>query len=452
MADPPVAVFSAGPGQMAEATITADPARPGHLAAAADPYLGPVRILVATSNDGGATWSEPITILPDGFAKSYDPSLAFDASGDLLVVGGASGRGAPHCQVGSAIFLARVQEGDATYTLVRDARADLAYVDRPAFAVANHRDRQAYVTWTESSDAGTECLGIPNRSATMLARLSKEGTVSDTRPVPSSGLAAPFGSAIAVSAGGVLNVAVVERDNQGGSRLVVVRSPDGGTTLGDPVVVANGPEVPQSMSGLGGLIAPIPGLAAAEDGRVAVAWSTGRTYGAATSVFEASPRGAWTPLELPEDGITTLFPSLTYDPSGRLWFLVARANGAKLDYELRSRDATWSDTTKLGGGPASGFTEIGESLGLASTAGSVVAAFPVDGSPASTLEAARLVLPARSTTTTTARQSSSTSRDLVPSKPGNDGGLRSLALGASVVAALGAAGAGAFLVRRSRRR
>ncbi|MDQ6910345.1 MAG: glycoside hydrolase, partial [Actinomycetota bacterium] len=252
VADPPVVVFSAGPGAMAEATITADPARPGHLAAAADPYLGPVRILVATSNDGGATWSEPVTILPDGFAKSYDPSLAFDASGDLLVVGGASGRGAAHCQVGSAIFLARVQARGTSYTLVRDGRADLAYVDRPAFAMANQRDGQAYVTWTESSGAGAECLGVPNRSTTMLARLSRGGSVADTRPIPSSGLAAPFGSAIAVSAGRVVNVAVIERDNEGGSRLVVVRSRDGGTTLENPVVVANGPDVDPSMSGLGG--------------------------------------------------------------------------------------------------------------------------------------------------------------------------------------------------------
>jgi len=262
---------------------------------------------------------------------------------------------------------------------------------------------------------------------------------------------APFGSAIAVSAHAVVNVVVAEHDNHGDSRLVLVRSPDGGTTLEDPVVIDSGTDTPESITGLGGFIAPIPGVAAAEDGRVAVAWNTGRPDGAATTVFEASSGGAWQPLALPDEGVTTLFPSLAYDGSGRLWLLVGRAGDGTLDYELRSRGTAWSDATRLGGGPASAFIEIGESLGLVSTATSVVAAFPVDSASASSLEvaAAPVAPPVRPTT---ASVQPPTSQGRVASTPRKGKRLMPYMLAAGVMAVLGAAGAGTFLLRRSRHR
>jgi hypothetical protein len=255
---------------------------------------------------------------------------------------------------------------------------------------------------------------------------------------------------MAVSRDGVLYVVVVEHSGDGDGRLVVVRSHDRGTTLEPPVVVDRGPDVAESIKGLGGFIAPLPAVATSADGSVAVSWSTGRPGGAVTSVFETSPGGTWRHLTFPDDGVTTLFPALAYDISGRLWLLVGRASDGILDYELRSRGTDWSEPVKLGGGAASRFIEIGEALGLVSTPTAVIAAFPIDSSSSSSIVISRSALPSPPTTTTGPHASTYPGHE--PQNPAGENDRQPYLVGGAVLAVASAAGTGLFLLSRSRRR
>ncbi len=378
--------LNAPPGAMAEATIAADAAHPGHLAAAADPYLDPVRIVVVLSDDAGATWSPPITVIPDGYAKSYDPALAFDNDGSVVVVGGASGQGAPHCQPASSIFVATVSGDQIGYDVIRDTRDDAAYVDRPGLAVKASGAVRTFVTWTESRGVAPECRATPLRSTIMLARLDAARKVLDVHALPPGGLGAPFGATMALSANGTLDVAVGDHGN-GSGRLVVVTSSDEGATMSPPFVVDEGPDVPLTVPGIGGVVTPVPSIATG-GGRVAVAWNKEGPSGTEAAVFDSGGGDEWHALGSPSPELPEILPTLTYDRTGHLWSLVGRPADGQVNYTLYRMDDAWGPGVSVGGGPSTGFPEIGEGFGLVSTGDQVVAAVPIDGPTGSSLSIA----------------------------------------------------------------
>jgi len=432
---------------MAEATITADPRRPSHLAAAADPYLNPVRIMVVVSDDGGATWSPPITVVPDGYSKSYDPALAFDNDGSVVVVGGASQQGAPHCQPASAIFVATVKSDRVGYDVIRDTRNDGAYVDRPGLAVKASGAVRAFVTWTESQGSSPECRATPLHSTIMLARLGAARTVMDIQALPSGGLGAPFGATMALGADGALNIAVGDHDGVGNSRLVVLASSDEGATMSAPIVVDEGPDIALVVADIGGVVTPVPSIVTG-GGRVAAAWTKQGPFGPAVAVFDSTGGGLWRPLGSPSPESPALLPTLTYDRGGRLWLLVARPGDGQVDYKLYGREEMWGAGVSVGGGPSAGFPEIGEGFGLVSTDTQMVAAVPVDGPTASSLSIARLSTPAPASPDPLPSPSA-----LTPPASGADRrppwsrGLLAVGLAAAVLSV-----AGATVVARARRR
>ena len=382
-----VAARHAGPHQMAEATIAFDPDDERHLVAGADPYLAPVRIALTESKDGGGSWLPRTDILPEGFAKSYDPSVAVDRNGRVVVVGGASGVGATHCQPGSAIFLATLEGGVARYQLVRDARPDGAYVDRPRFASDAAREGTRYVTWTESSGPGASCLGTPLRSTTMFTRSHPDGSVDPPRALPGTGIPAPFGTALAVGDGGVLTIVVAEFDPGRLQRVVVYTSVDQGATITGPVVVGEGPPVPSQIPQLGGFTAPLPTVAAGPTGRLAVAWTERADPGGFRArVMENRTGRNWQDVSPPGTG-TDLYSTLTYDRQGTLWLLTAAPDNGKVEFRLRSRGPLgWSEPVVVGAGTAGGYVELGQFLGLSASGRSVATAVPVDGPGGSTLQ------------------------------------------------------------------
>jgi len=444
-----VSALNAPPGAMGEATITADPARPSHLAAAADPYLNPVRIMVVLSDDGGATWSPPITVVPDGYAKSYDPALAFDNDGGVVVVGGASQQGAPHCQPASAIFVATIKGDRIGYDVIRDTRTDGAYVDRPALAVKASGAVRAFVTWTESQGFSPECRATPLRSTIMLARLDAARTVVDVNALPSGGLGAPFGATMALGADGALNIAVGDHDGLGNSRLVVLVTRDEGATMSAPIVVDEGPDVALAVADIGGVVTPVPSIATGR-GRVAAAWTKQGPSGPEVAVFDSPDGGLWHPLGSPSPGSPELLPALTYDRGNQLWLLVARPGAGQVDYKLYDRDNAWGPGVSLGGGPSVGFSEIGEGFGLVSTSTQVVAAVPVDGPTASSLSIARLSTPPSPAPTREPAPSPSAPTPAASGAgrpPRRSRGLLAVGLAAAVVSV-----AGATVVARALRR
>jgi hypothetical protein len=399
------------PHRMAEPAAAVDKAGPRRIVVAADPYRQPIRIVVAMSANGGATWGRPVPVLPAGFGKSYDPTLAFAPDGAVLVAGGASAAGRPNCQPGSAIFLARLGPGGIRYVLVRSARRPSSYADRPAMAL-DRRSGRAYLTWTESTGTGAECQGMPARSVTMLAAVNPDGTVSKARTLPSSGLPAPFGSAPAVDASGVLHVAVRERaPSQDLERLVVLSSADGGASFGQPVVLGQGTLVPPRLAGLGGLLASVPSISASPDGRVAVAWSASTPAGPRTLVAERTPQGRWRRITLPAaTAAAGLWPTITFGSDATCYLLGAQLGRAgTLRFVLSARRTDrWQAPVTLGSGPAGGYQEVGELLGLGAAAGTVVATVPLDGAERSRLLVWRRrdpPAPATSSSTTTAPSS-----------------------------------------------
>jgi hypothetical protein len=371
-------VLRAPPGAMAEAAVAIDPANTDHLVVAADPYMDPVRIVVRQSYDGGKTWSQPLQVIPPGFAKSYDPSIAVMPGGRAVVLGGASQQGATHCQPGSAIFVAELDGRDIGYSLVQEPKGD-TYVDRPKM-VSDPQTGAMFATWTRSVGSGAECLAAPLRSSIMFTQSLPEGTFARPVPLPSSGFPAPFGSSMAVGEAGSLHVAIRERDPDRADRILVVSSFDGGRSFSKPKVLATTRPFPAAIPGLGGFVSAIPVIAGDPETGLAVAWPSVESNGSRIDVAQRTRDGRWLPLRaFARDGGYELFPSISYDGAGRLWVLYARYSFPNVSFVLRHRGDHWSRPRIIGKSAASGYIEIGQFLGFTAVGDRILAAIPIDG-------------------------------------------------------------------------
>jgi len=395
--------FTAPLGAMAEAAIAVDPTNSRHLIAAADPYGGALRVRLATSADAGVTWSPPQNLIPPGFAKSYDPVVFVSRSGAVVVVGGASGVGRPNCQTGSAIFIAVVNGGAVTYQVIRDARADGAYVDRPGFVLSPVEDL-AYVTWTESTGPGAACRGTPVRSTVMLATGPPSGPFSSPIRLPTSGLPGPFGATPGIAADGSLLVAVGEHGPAQRSRLTVTTSTDRGHSFSPSKIVFDGASPPNRVSGVSGFVAAVPSIAVDRSGRIAIAF--GQTLpgtGAGAVVVERTEDMVWQTITPPAQGTVELLPQVVYDHQGTLWMVSARVAGGFIDLALRRRSSAWEAPISLARGSSAKYSEVGESLGLVATDDAVIAGAPINrtGDSAMVVASHRIPPPDPPPTTTT---------------------------------------------------
>ena len=371
-------VLTAGPGAMAESAVAIDPADRDHLVVAADPYLDPVRIVLRESYDGGRTWSKPVDIVPPGFAKSYDPSVVIMPGGRVVVLGGSSQQGAPNCQPGSAIFLAKLDGRGVRYSLVQEPEGDI-YVDRPRM-ISDPPTGVMFATWTLSVGSGAECLAAPVRSSIMFTRSLQDGTFARPTPLPSSGFPAPFGSSMAIGETDSLHVAIRERDPSGGDRIVVVSSPDGGRSFSKPDVLATTPAFPAAIPGLGGFVSGTPVIAGDPETGLTVAWPSSEPNGSRIDVARRTREGRWAAVQpIGKGGGYDLFPSISYDGTGRLWLLNARYSSGSISFAVRNRGRRWSRPRIIGRGPAGGYAEIGQFLGFTVTGDRILAAVPIDG-------------------------------------------------------------------------
>lgn len=391
--------FTARLGAMAEASIAVDPANSRRLVAASNPYDRLARIRLATSDDGGTTWSPTMVLLPPGFAKSFDPVVFLDGKGAIVVVGGASAVGQPNCQPGSAVFIAVVNNGAVSYQLIRDARKDGAYVDRPGFALSRV-DGRAYVTWTESTGPGASCRGTPIRSTVMIASGRPPEPFDTPVTLPTSGLPAPFGATPVVAADGTLLVAIGERDPDGRSRVTVTTSSDRARTFSPAEVVFDGLSPPTSIRAVSGFVAAVPSIAVHPSGRTAIAFvqspgASGDSAGSRAVVFERSSGGTWLTISPPADsGTAELLPQVVYDRTGTMWLLSARAAGGFIDLTLRRRPSDWEEPINIARGRADRYLEIGQKLGFVATDGVVIAAAPLDRTTDSAMVVATHQVPA----------------------------------------------------------
>ena len=428
------------PGRMAESSVAVNPNDPRHVVAAADPYRDPVRVVVVESRDGGRTWSAGTEMLPDGFAKSYDPTVGFGADGDVIVVFGASQAGRPFCQPGSAVFAAKLTRGVVSYSVVERPREGV-YVDRPTMGV-RPRTGSLFATWTESLGPGAECLGTPTASSTRFVALSNEvRPMTDAMTLPSSGFSAPFGSSVAAGPGGVLYVAVTERDPGRNDRVVVVRSGDDGATFGEPVVVAEYSAFPSRIPGLGGIATSVASVTVGPDGRATAVWAQPRGAGSVVRGARERADGRWASeaLDLP-GGRWQMLPAPARDEMDNLWLVVAVLDEGALRFVV-TRQGREGEMWELGTGTAATYMEVGQFLGLSLGANSVVAAAPIDGREKSRLAVGIIQVRARELQPTTTARANLASR-----------GLSAIKRYAPIGVALLVIVAAAVLVRRRRAR
>lgn len=436
--------FRAPSGRMAEPTVAVDPSNKDHIAVAADPYLGPTRIQVAVTKDGGRTWTPPVTIRPPGFTKSFDPDLAFTRSGDLLVSGGASRTGRRYCQPGSVIFLARVAGGRTSYELITRPK-DGVYVDRPALAY-DPATETTTVSWTRSAGRNAECLAVARRSTTWLAwRRGPAGKFDELR-IPLKQQAA-YGSQIVPDGEGRVQMVVAGWTGTR-QRVSVIGVDLGRRATYETVTFGAGRRPPLSL----GNDLPL-NLSAASisggGGRLLIAWTEQRGAEVRSRMALREGGSDWRTLPGPEAQGTPMLPTVAFAPGGSPLVVQADVTRRGLSFGLWEYTAAgWKMAKGLGRTSARGYPELGELLGLDATGEIIAAAVPA-GSRPSALAVSVRTFPPKAT-----RQSAAPSPEGGPygqQRQRSQGPMAAI-VGGSLLLAAAAGVVLAFRMRKARRR
>jgi hypothetical protein len=353
------APLTAPSGRMAEPALAVDPRDPARIAVAADPYLNPTRIQVTLSSDGGRTWSKPRTVRPPGFARSFDPGLAFTSDGSLLISGGAARSGPPGCLPGSVIFLARLSGGRLAYNRVAGPERG-AFLDRPSMAYDGRTGLTA-LTWTWSRGPKAHCLAEPAESRTVVAWRRGNGSV-EQHPQPRRDPAV-FGSSLAITARGQIIAAVTGWRTGRRQDVIMYEIQPGGRTTSTVVRAGRRPpllprrDMPLNLF--------IPALAIRPDGVRTIGWTEATAGGQRVRIASSTDGREWrTQSGPPADGLP-MAPTTAYDQDGALLLVQGVFKRDRVDFTLwRQERGTWSRVRGLGGAPTDGWKELGQSLGM----------------------------------------------------------------------------------------
>ncbi|MEU5991900.1 hypothetical protein ABZ806_23250 [Spirillospora sp. NPDC047418] len=344
---------------MAEPALAVDPRDPARIAVAADPYLNPTRIQVTLSSDGGRTWSKPRTVRPPGFARSFDPGLAFAADGSLLISGGAARSGPPGCLPGSVIFLARLSGGQLAYSRVAGPERG-AFLDRPSMAY-DAGTGLAALSWTWSRGRKAHCRAEPAASRTMVAWRRGNGGFAQRR-LPRRDPAV-FGSSLAITARGQIIAAVAGWRTGRRQDVIVYEIEPGGRTTSTAVRAGKRPRLlPRRGMPLNLFI---PALAVRPDGVRTIGWTEAAAGGQRVRIASSTDGREWrTQSGPPADGLP-MAPTAAYDQHGALLLVQGVFKHDRVDFTLwRQGGGAWSRVRGLGGAPTDGWKELGQSLGM----------------------------------------------------------------------------------------
>ena len=226
-------------GPQSETYVALDPSAPTHLAGGSNEIFRlPMRGYAST---GGTAWSGVDLPLPpaqgsNGTRFGSDPTLAFDASGNLfygyIVVYFGNGSGVN----GTAMAVARSTDGGRSYPAVTYFEASTGgdhFNDKPMITTdANPGSpfrNNVYLAW-DAASGGSSAGGI------RVAHSSDHGqTFSTTRADDPSGPGQAIGAVPFTGPNGELYVAW---NDYKASAIVMNKSLDGGVTWGTPVTVA----------------------------------------------------------------------------------------------------------------------------------------------------------------------------------------------------------------------
>jgi hypothetical protein len=287
-----------------EPMLARAPANADHLVAAwqQDRWSdgGARAIVSAVSFDGGGTWSRALHPMSrcggaaagssGDFERTSDPWVDIGADGTVhvmaLALSGQSFTGSGR----SAMLASRSTDGGRSYSapqaLVDNAGAGF-FNDKNTLTVDALEPRYVYAVWDRLEATGN--------GPTLLARSTDAGASWEPvreiyrPPAAAGGTAQTIGNRIVVLAGGpargVLVNAFVQIDVVGGSSrnsVRVIRSSDHGTTWSAAVTVADHRGVGTADPATGVAIRDggiIPGIAAAPDGTLWLAWQDSRFSG-----------------------------------------------------------------------------------------------------------------------------------------------------------------------------
>lgn len=371
--DHPVTEGQAASG---EAQVVADPSRPGHAVAAFLDFRGNPQIAVRRTTDGGRTWVETgvfRSLQPDLWTA--DPTLAFAPDGALYLAYLQSIAREPHPR-GGGLYVVRSDDGGATWgdpVLATRSWDQGLCSGQDKEMIAAGPDGRVHLAYTDfTSTSSTKCDTEGGLRVAVVT--SRDGGRTFEDPVPITVVGENGSAAMPrVLPDGTLLVSHILFPGDGvcGSptvAVVVQRSTDGGRTF---TRHGAGESCFGSNSGLGAPLAAnsIPVLWSDADGRAAVAWVAAEAGGEDNAVLvRVSADGGRTWSELPPVAAglpVALQTMISYGPDGRLHaFYYGAQPGGVYDSFLTSFDGrAWGEPTKLNSAPSTGATGQGFGIG-----------------------------------------------------------------------------------------
>jgi BNR repeat-like domain len=322
-------------GAEIEPAVTVDPRRPGTIVATwqQDLGYGGRSDLIATSSDGGRTWSRRtipgLTRCTGGTADSAsDPWLAAGGDGTIYFTGAAISL-ATDPPVGTNVS-SRSRDGGRHWTRTTPISAASRRTERMVVTAEPRRPGHAYAAWFDRDPA----LPLPLDGTLLFARTTDSAS-SWSAPVivdaaPPNGLDLS-GQVLVLRDGSLLAVFArleILEDGSYVNRLLTSRSPDLGRTWPAPRVVASEPiqpvTDPETGQGLSNQDMSYFSAATGPDGTLYVAWDrdTSAASGTVEFVSSADAGRTWTaPRAIPGISAFAFEPAIAVDANGTLGVL-----------------------------------------------------------------------------------------------------------------------------------
>jgi len=360
-------------------------ARSGALqAVAATAWLPTMAVVQTWQRTGTARWSAAQNLLPPGFLRGYDPSIASLSDGDIVVASGVDLNLRPLCLDSGSVAIRRISvSGASAPVLVDDERGTPNDDDRPT--VAAGAGSEVWVGWSQGTRASS-CDLIGADDQVHLA-VSSDGARTFPERLALAAPGANFGVQIAPTGPGAAYVAWTQTVAAGSFRILVaqVRS---GRLVGAPAVVGTGTPLPTQLPGASFPSFTVPTMTII-DGRPALAWAAWTSGRAVLRLALPSGSGpGWVSRTLvPAQGTDDLLPALggASGSSATLLYAVHRRATDAVSYQLRRVAVAGTGVTLapartvLAGVPGPGFQELGESLQISDAAGTSTTALVAGG-------------------------------------------------------------------------
>jgi hypothetical protein len=374
---------------------------PQHFGEAVGASSGALQVAVATAwlptmlvvqtwqRANGGSWSAARDLLPAGFHRGYDPSIARLSNGTILVTSGVDLNLRPLClDAGSVAIQRMTASGTSAPVLVDDERGTVNFDDRPT--VAAGAGSEVWVGWSQGTRPSS-CALIGGGDQVHLA-VSTDGGRTFSQRLALTGPGANYGVQIAPTGPGTAYVAWTQTLPAGTFRILVAQVINGHLVRA-PTVAGTGTPLPAQLHGATFPSFTVPTLTLI-NGRPALAWAawTGGRAVLQLALPAASGPGWATRTIVPAPGTDDLLPALggASGSSATLLYAVHRRSDDAVSYQLR-RVAIGTGVslaparTVLAGAPGPGFHELGESLQISDSARTSTTALVAGGADFSRL-------------------------------------------------------------------